>query len=65
MSENTKVARPMVPVRRLEDGRHRAECRHCPWTLESSTSTRAEIELHVQYHRHQHHLGNIEVTPRG
>lgn len=65
MNEHTKVGRPMVPVRRLEDGRHRAECRHCPWVLESSTTTRAEIELYVKAHRWDHTTGRIEVTPRG
>lgn len=56
------IARPKVPVRRLDDGHHRAECRHCEWTLTSSTPTRAEIELYVQHHRHLHRLGQIEVT---
>lgn len=56
------VERPRVPVHRLPDGRHLAECRHCDWTLTSSSTTRAEIEGDVRYHRTQHQRGDLVVT---
>jgi len=58
------IARPRVPVRKLNDGRHRAECAHCDWTLTSTSSTRAESELYVAAHRHGHCLGTIPDTRR-
>jgi hypothetical protein len=57
-----QIPRPRVPIRRLEDGRHRAECQHCPWVLESSTTVRAEIVEYADAHRWAHRAGRIEVT---
>ncbi|MCV2395950.1 hypothetical protein OEB99_16665 [Actinotalea sp. M2MS4P-6] len=58
----TPIARPRVPIRKLDDDRHRAECQHCPWTIEGATTVRAEIEGTVAYHPHQHQAGRIEAT---
>lgn len=58
----TMIARPRVPIRRLDDGRHRAECAHCDWTITSRSTVRAEIADEARYHRAQHRLGDLEVT---
>jgi len=60
VNPHAQVARPRVPVRRLDDGTVRADCQHCDWALTGRFP--AEIGLTVAYHREQHRRGDIEVT---
>ncbi|MBO9556735.1 hypothetical protein [Cellulomonas sp.] len=54
------IARPRVPVRKLDDGTLRADCRHCPWTYDAPLRVIADEQ--ARYHRVQHQRGDLAVT---
>ena len=54
------VARPLVPVRKLDDGTVVAECRHCDWSMTSPV--RAAVTPYADWHRANHRAGALAVT---